>query len=268
MDDEVKTEAEAKAMVKAEDEVKKLLKKIAIKCKGGDYIFRGTDVVYADKKHDDKDIDIVRSTSHVDNEGLLDSSKNNELHDIEKDIVERVKSNVPDYRESTEIEVLTSLRHYGHGLLLIDFSLDMYIALFFACKSELGQNGELIMLEMTKFKNIDNDKYKSLVDDINSKSLDPKIIKPTINEFTKNRVLSQKSIFVYAPSGYIEISKDEAITIQSKIKEDILTYLEKYHGISSETIYSDLVGFIDNERKNRLSRIKAKEGDLEVEQKL
>ena len=58
----------------------------------------------------------------------------------------------------------------------------------------------------------------------------------------RNRVIAQKSIFVRPPYGFIE--QYNVIDIPKDLKQPILDYLRKCHGISIETIYNDLHGFI------------------------
>lgn len=164
---------------------------------------------------------------------------------IEKDIVDRVRDNLNDYKKYTNIEVLTNLRHYGYSVLLIDFSLDMHIALFFACDGKFDDNGELIMLKRSE---------NNTISEVNYEKPDFGIINPAPNETSKNRVLNQKSIFVYAPDGYIKKPKEQIITIESKDKKDILEYLAKYHNISRNIVYNDLIGFIGNEENYKFSR--------------
>jgi len=56
------------------------------------------------------------------------------------------------------------------------------------------------------------------------------------------RVLAQKSIFVRPPPGYVE--PDDTVIIPHRLKVPMLDYLQDGHGISTETIYNDLFGFI------------------------
>ena len=65
--------------------------------------------------------------------------------------------------------------------------------------------------------------------------------------FPRNRVIAQKSIFVLAPNGIIEPRLYSSVTIPSDEKQRLLDRLRKRHGISSETIYNDLHGYIRNQ---------------------
>ena len=57
-----------------------------------------------------------------------------------------------------------------------------------------------------------------------------------------NRVIAQKSVFARPPKGFVE--PDDIIIIHQGLKQSVLDYLRTSHGVSSETVYNDLHGFI------------------------
>ena len=63
----------------------------------------------------------------------------------------------------------------------------------------------------------------------------------------RHRVIAQKSVFVRHPNGFLYPEDVDIITIPAHLKLPMLTYLQKYHDISTETIYNDLHGFIINQ---------------------
>ena len=63
----------------------------------------------------------------------------------------------------------------------------------------------------------------------------------------RHRVIAQKSVFVRPPRGFIEPQEDNIVIIPKNQKQSILQHLRKFHGISTETIYNDLHGFIRNQ---------------------
>ena len=63
----------------------------------------------------------------------------------------------------------------------------------------------------------------------------------------RHRVITQKSVFVRPPQGFIEPQEDDVVVIPVNLKQPMLNYLRKYHDISTETIYNDLHGFIRNQ---------------------
>lgn len=120
-------------------------------------------------------------------------------------------------REIDDFEILTELQHYGYNTNLIDFTTDYHIALFFTSYLNFDQDGRIVLLQKTN----------------------PYIVEP---RSPINRIIAQKSIFVRPPKGFIP--PDHVINIPKDLKKSILDYLSKYHGISIETIYNDLHGFI------------------------
>ena len=128
--------------------------------------------------------------------------------------------------QDEDFEILTELQHYGGATNLIDFTADYLIAIFFACDGSdlLEEDGRVVLLRRTNEVN--------------------KWIRSPRNPV--NRVLAQKSIFVQPPGGLIK--PDHVIEIPKELKKPMLGHLRKYHGISTESIYNDLHGFIRNQR--------------------
>ena len=124
-----------------------------------------------------------------------------------------------------EFVIMAELQHYGGATNLIDFTTDYLIALFFACDGHHDEKGRVILLQKTE------------------------AIKDWIKEprNPQHRVIAQKSIFVRPPRGFIEPHDVGIVIIPADLKQPLLQYLRKYHGISTETIYNDLHGFIRHE---------------------
>ena len=129
--------------------------------------------------------------------------------------------------DSNELEILTELQHYGGITNLIDFTTDYLIAIFFACAGELTEDGRVILLKKSR------------------RMEDEMIIRP---QNPRHRVIAQKSIFLYPPAGFIDVSENDIVYIPSYLKQPMQKYLRKSHDISSETIYNDLHGFIINQK--------------------
>ncbi|MDE0017298.1 MAG: FRG domain-containing protein [Candidatus Poribacteria bacterium] len=140
---------------------------------------------------------------------------------IQNKMLERSK----DYtHEKDEFEILTELQHFGGYTNLIDFTTDNHIALFFACNGHGGESGRIVLLETTE-------EIKDY-------------IKPPRNP--QNRIIAQKSIFVRPPKGFIEPVQFVEVNIPESLKGPMLDHLQKQHGISTQTVYNDLHGFIRN----------------------
>ncbi len=163
-----------------------------------------------------------------------------EEFDIEA-VQERMIEAAKDYtHETNPFEILTELQHYGGHTNLIDFTTDNHIALFFACDGSLGKPGRIILFQRTGER---NEEYK--------------IREP---QHPRNRVIAQKSIFVRPPKGFLESEQYDVIDIPKSLKEPILDYLQKQHGISIQTIYNDLHGFIRNQSTHQRAYIEAYKG--------
>ena len=144
-----------------------------------------------------------------------------DIEAIQKRMLEATK----DYTHETDpFEILTELQHHGGHTNLIDFTADNHIALFFACDGFLGKPGRIILFQRTEEI---NEEYK--------------IREP---QNPRNRVIAQKSIFVRPPKGFLESEQYDMIDIPQSLKEPILDHLQKQHGISTQTVYNDLHGFI------------------------
>ena len=126
--------------------------------------------------------------------------------------------------ESSDVDLLTRLQHYGGKTNLIDFTTDCLVALFFACDGGSDDDGRVVLLQKSK-----------------AIEKGHKIEPPRILE---NRVIAQKSIFVSPTNGYIEPELFQSIPIPNDLKGTMLDYLRKHHGISANTIYNDLHGYI------------------------
>lgn len=87
-----------------------------------------------------------------------------------------------------------------------------------------------------------------------------RLITPIMTATNKARVVAQKSIFIHAPWGYIEPDKCIIFPIKSKLKPDILAYLDKFHDINQRTIYNDLHGLIDAKKHGFQARLSFFEG--------
>ena len=77
----------------------------------------------------------------------------------------------------------------------------------------------------------------------------------------RNRIIAQKSVFVRPLTGFVE--PDDVIVIPAHLKQPILNYLDKHHGISDETIYNDLHGIIRKQDMHQIAYIEFYVGSTE-----
>ena len=128
-----------------------------------------------------------------------------------------------------DFELEAQLQHNGGKTSLIDFTTDYLIALFFACDGKPSKDGRVILL-----------KQDETTRDWIKKPKNP-----------EHRVIAQKSVFVQPPEGFIEQCKySEPIKICKDLKKPMLDYLRKHHGISPQSIYNDLQGYITHQTRH------------------
>ena len=226
------------------EEVKSLIDDLINRFSDGNYVFRGMNRSHSDEydgEYKEKEINSSLFRKHY-----KDKIWNEYFSPIqaEKEIVEKAKKYFPS--NTSNIEILTDLRHYHGKVNLIDFTRDFHIALFFACNGKFEEDGQLIFLKTDGLNIINDIEYKT--NKISEYAIS--IIEPKQTRTSKNRVIAQKSVFVYSSKGYISKNSERCFTreVKHNHKKNILEYLRKFHDISSDTIYNDLIGFIDNER--------------------
>lgn len=192
--------------------VKDIINEIHEKIADGDYIFRGESQCY--KK--------ISSCLYRELKKLRMLDRGVEVfQDEELKYAKRY-----GYTEKIdEFEILTEIQHFGGKTNLIDFTTCYYIALFFACEKSPSKDGRIILQN----KN-------GAIKDYIIEPCDPN---------PKSRVRVQKSIFVRPHDGFIEV--DKKVVIPKDLKLPLLKYLEKEIGISTETIYPDLYGFVNSQ---------------------
>ncbi len=209
-------------------ETQEKIREILSECAGGKYIFRGEDSEY--EKVSSK---LYREfeKAHLVDDHMLES---------ERITVGAARRHVrPD---ASYLEVLTELQHYGGKTTLIDFTRNLYIALFFACDRYLDKPGRIILFDTTGMK------MKEQVETGKASGEDAcEILLPPGKNL---RAVFQSSVFVRAARGYIEKERFREVRIKESLKGEILFYLEHHYDIKRDTIYNDLHGFIKNREDN------------------
>ena len=206
--------------------VLEIIREIAEKSDSGSYIYRGEPRRYRK---------VSSSLWRVCKRKM--KTENFDIQAIEGPILESAKNYTS---EQEEIEIWAELQHYGGHTNLIDFTTDNHIALFFACDRFFDKPGRVIFLgEDAQDEN--------------------RVEKKTQNP--RNRIIAQKSVFIRPPTGVVE--PDDVITIPAHLKQPILSYLDKHHGISNEIIYNDLHGFIRNQDMHQIACIEFYVGSIQ-----
>lgn len=212
--------------------IQDIISAIEAKSADGSYIYRGERKLHNEHPYCGKVSSNLWREYCIDNQHF-------DIEVIQKELLNAAKKHIgqlpQDYTASTGIpgqdtdetidfEILTDIQHYEGKTNLIDFATDYFIALFFSCDGSPNEDGRVILQKTDLIKNW---------------------IKYPKNP--RHRVIAQKSVFVRHPRGFIEPQEDDVVTIPAYLKQTILQHLRKYHGISKETIYNDLHGFIRNQ---------------------
>ena len=144
-----------------------------------------------------------------------------DIETVQEDLLTEAKNYT---KETDDFKILMDIQYYGGKTNLIEFTTNYLIALFFACSRSPDKDGKIILQKTEKIKNL--------------------IYYPCSK--TENYVSIQKIVFVRSSKGFIQPNVSEVITIPKNFKQFMLEYLRKTHGISTETIYNDLYGFVMN----------------------
>ena len=153
-----------------------------------------------------------------------------EYQDIESDSFDvetaqmEILARAKNYTDETDdLKILTTIQRYGGKTNLIEFTTDYLIALFFACVGSPDTDGRVILQK--------------------TEGIEQAIHYP---QDTQEYVSARKIVFVRPAKGFIE--PDIIINIPKHLKQPMLEYLRKAHGISIETTYNDLYGFVMSRR--------------------
>ena len=211
----------------------KLIQEIISGLKNERYIYRGVN-----KKHTLRDIPEKKRINSLIYRKYTKEIRHLKPLPIEKELLRRAQALYPP--NTSEVEILTDLRHFGAPTALIDFTHNLYIALFFACNGEHNKDGELILYS------IQNKTFSSNVN-YEDESMEVRLVVPSITENSRNRVLFQSSVFIHTPEGYVPIKDCKIKRIRKGLKKSLLEHLDRFYNIKESTVYNDLTGFINNE---------------------
>ena len=215
----METEAEYKVSAKPIhiDKVLEKINEIAKVSDTGDYIYRGEPAQHQEPPYNGK------VTSGLYRQYIDIEAEPFDVAVVQADILKEAHKYTP--HKMDDFELLATLQHFGDKTNLIDFTTDYLVALFFACDGEPKKPGRVILLQRHPASD--------------SKTYEVKKPPGTIR-----RAEAQKSIFVETLEGFVD--PDKTVTIPVDLKSALLAYLRTHHDISTETIYNDLPGFIEN----------------------
>ncbi len=145
------------------------------------------------------------------------------------------------------LQIWAELQYYGAATILIDFTKNPLVALWFACQNvtSIETDGKVVAIDSS-----DKNKYKIISENENEKLME--IIKGEIlgkwqPPRKNNRIISQHSEFIL---GKHVIKIDNSFSILCEMKKIILAELEK-HDISEEHLFCDFYGFAQINAHNR-----------------
>ena len=187
-----------------------IIGKIAKISAEADYIYRGEPECYE------------RVSSNLWRELKEAKALHLDIESVQKAELDKAKRHT---EKTDEFKILTEIQHFGGKTNLIDFTTDYYTALFFACNGSSSKHGRIIL-----------QRKNGIIKDW---------IREPRNAEPESRVEMQKSVFVRPPNGFVE--PDIVIVIPKDLKRPLLNYIEKEFGISTETVYRDLHGFIGSQ---------------------
>ena len=155
------------------------------------------------------------------------SDSANEAFDVGQ-VEQEMAENARRYTTGADDDsILTEIQHFGGATNLIDFTDDYLVALFFASVEGDRKDGRVVL----HWPESDT------------------VVRP---KQTINRVVSQKSVFVRPRRGFIvPDARDETVVVPGDLKASLLSFLERFHGISEKTVYNDIHGFIRHQTPSR-----------------
>ena len=114
----------------------KILRDIEAKSADDGYIYRGEPKCYS------------KVSSSLYREYVDKAKINAKYFNIEVVQQEQLKIVKEDYSELTDdVEIMTEIQHAGGKTMLIDFTEDYLVALFFACETEFSEDGRMLLLK-------------------------------------------------------------------------------------------------------------------------
>ena len=143
-----------------------------------------------------------------------------------------------DYTED-DFGLLTEIQHLGGSTVLIDFTRNPDIALYFACsmprdtsilkkRKKDDEFGRILILPQTNY------------DDIG-------VVNPN---YRNNRILTQFSTFMLPRQGYIHDKLfSDVVKIPHQLMDEIREYLSKTKGITDAIMFNDIIGYVEFQKK-------------------
>ncbi len=159
-----------------------------------------------------------------------------------------------EYKDLNNMEIIADLQHRGAATLLIDFTSNALVALYFACLPDKKKNGAVFIANSTKFSRVSDSKLESISMDIENMIREKEEDRLYWWEPSQinNRISAQDSIFIFGNSIINDSYFEEKIVIAQSAKEEILEHLDQDFNINGSMIYNDLDGFVKTNSRHSL----------------
>ena len=150
-------------------------------------------------------------------------------------------------RDATNIARLSKAQHYsgeeGSPTNLIDFTENLHIALYFACRDYPSEDGRVIVVDQSAFAS---------VDDLDFSSHQAQRVRPEFFDDTRNT--HQWSHFLYPVNGVLEAGTYCIFRIPAGCKHAILEHLSANCGIRMDTVSTSSQSWFEDQKFNRFNR--------------
>lgn len=149
-----------------------------------------------------------------------------------------------DVEQHSPVHMLAHLQHHGAKTILIDYSLNPLVALWFACladKSSAEECDGAVHCFTREYK-----KVIQVDDDISLEALfqNNEAFYEFSPPFLNRRIISQQAVFVFRADGKNDKGDHIRVSIPSDNKNEILKNL-KTLGIAKKTLFPDFYGFLE-----------------------
>jgi len=152
----------------------------------------------------------------------------------------KIRGFLPDGfgQKLSDLELMAQLQHQGAATILIDFSRQPLVALWFACNSRREENGVVYVFPRSETNEISDD---DLGREIRSFYGQNKLWSWDVSALG-NRIVAQSSVLIFGMSAVMP-GKMTKLTIPAKYKGTIIQQLEILYGINEESLFSDFSGY-------------------------
>ena len=167
-------------------------------------------------------------------------------------------------RDLSDLELLAELQHFGAATLLIDFTFNPQVALWFACqRSAKGpSDGKVSIVRVVDMANPDRhagdaNRFSEITPALLAKPIDS-FFEPEADRETRlyrwqpaqqnNRILAQASVFLF---GGAEIETAAECVIPERSKAELLISLSDTAGITEARMFPDFDGFARQRAHNK-----------------